>query len=231
MSRLLKAHRVRLEGGRKRLAAAVASEPRPDIAPSAAPLDRHAAEIEALTVRLAEFDAKCAALEDEREAAYRRGVDDGRRAADASAKRDDDARVAALSRGVQHAQASLQTRFASLESLALDIAQAALERMLGATEHYPALVAQTIRHHVAQMEASVVLTIDVSRADFPDDHALRPISAAAPESVVNAHPHLPAGACRFGLAPGRAELDLPRQCDRLMAVLNRLRDDAEPTAH
>ncbi|MBN3821312.1 hypothetical protein G3N57_34475 [Paraburkholderia sp. Se-20369] len=229
MNVILKAHRVRLEGGRKRLVVAVASDLRLDTAPSAVPPDGRAAEIEALTVRLAEFEAKCAALEDEREAAYRRGVDDGGRAAEASAKRDDDARVDALSRGVQDARASLQTRFASLESLALDIAQIALERILGATEHYPALVAQTIRHHVAQMETSVVLTVDVSRADFPDDNALQPITAAAPESIVNAHPHLPAGACRFGLAPGRAELDLSRQCDRLMAVLDRFRNDADPT--
>ncbi|RQR52935.1 hypothetical protein DIE19_27480 [Burkholderia sp. Bp9126] len=230
MNIVLKAHRVRLEGGRKRLAVAHTSECRSEAPPTAAPPDGRAAEIGALTARLAEFEAQCAALEDERDTAYRRGVDDGGRAADANAKRDDDARVDALSRGVQDARASLQMRFASLESLALDIAQAALEQMLGATEHYPALVAQTIRHHVAQMESSVVLTVDVSRADFPDDNALRPISAAAPETIVNAHPHLPAGACRFGLAPGRAELDLPRQRDRLLAVLDRFRDDADPIA-
>ncbi|WP_244136049.1 MULTISPECIES: hypothetical protein [unclassified Burkholderia] len=181
-----------------------------------------------MNARLAEFEARCAALDDEREKAYRRGVDEGRREADASAKRDDDARIDALSRGVHDARASLQTQFASLESLALDVAQVALERILGATEHYPALVAQTIRHHVAQMKTGVVLTVDVSRADFPDDESLRPISAAAPESIVNAHPHLPAGACRFGLAPGRAELDLPGQLDRLMTLLHRLRDDADP---
>jgi flagellar biosynthesis/type III secretory pathway protein FliH len=229
MNVILKAHRVRLEDGRKQLAAAVTGKPSPNIPLSAAPPDGRTAEIEALNARLAAFEARCATLEDEREAAYRRGVDDGVREANTSAKRDDDARIDALSRGVQDARASLQTRFASLESLALDIAQVALERILGATEHYPALVAQTIRHHVAQMETGVVLTVDVSRADFPDDEALRPISAAAPESIVNAHPHLPAGACRFGLAPGRAELDLPRQRDRLLTILDRLRNDADPT--
>ncbi|OXI87183.1 hypothetical protein CFB40_16030 [Burkholderia sp. AU31652] len=231
MNVILKAHRVRLEGGRKRLAATAASEPGPDALPVTVPPDGRTSEIDALAARLAELETKCAALEGERDSAYRRGVDDGSRAADASAKRDDDARVDALSRGVLDARASLEARFASLENLALDIAQIALERILGATEHYPALIAQTVRHHVAQMEASVVLTVDVSRTDFPDENALRPIGSAVPEAIVNAHSHLPAGACRFGLAPGRAELDLPRQYDRLMAALTRFRDDAAPTSH
>lgn len=228
MNVILKAHRVRLEGGRKRLAAAIASEPPLDAVPLTVPPDGRAAEIDALTARLAECEAKRAALEEERDGAYRRGVDDGSRAADASAKRDDAARVDALSRGVLDARASLEARFASLENLALDIAHIALERILGATEHYPALIAQTVRHHVAQMEASVVLTVDVSRTDFPDDNALRSIATAVPEAIVTAHSHLPAGACRFGLAPGRAELDLPQQYERLMAALNWFRDDADP---
>ncbi|KVX16437.1 hypothetical protein WL02_17155 [Burkholderia ubonensis] len=230
MSTLLKAHRVRLENGRKQLAAATANAPQPSADTPIAPPDPHAAEVAVLTARVAELEAACAALERERHEAYRKGVDDGGRAADARAKRDDDARVGALSRGVQDARAALQARFASLESLALDVARAALEQIFGATERYPALIAQTIRHHVAQMEAGTVLTVDVSRADFPDDDALQPVATAAPDSIVAAHPHLPAGACRLGLAPGRAELDLPRQCGRLLAALDRLRNDDDPHA-
>ncbi|PXX35447.1 MULTISPECIES: hypothetical protein [Burkholderia] len=230
MSTLLKAHRVRLENGHKRLAAEAAHAPRPaSDAPLASP-DPRAAEIAELTARVAELEAACAALESAQQAAYLKGIDEGGRAADARAKRDDDARIDVLSRGLQDAHSELQVRFASLESLALDVARAALEQMFGAIECYPTLIAQTIRHHVAHMRAGTVLTVDVSRADFPDDDALLPIATAAPDSVVTAHPHLPAGACRLGLTPGRAELDLPRQCGRLLAALDPLRSDDDPNA-
>lgn len=225
MNTVLKAHRVRLENGRKRLAAQThAPRPTPDIPIS--PSAPCAAEVAGLAARVAELEATCAALESERQDAYRKGVDDGGHAAEARAKRDDGARIDALSRALQDARSALQARFASLESLAVDVARAALEQMFGMTERFPALIAQTIEHHIAHMQAGTVLTVDVSRADFPDDDALQPIAAAAPDSVVIAHPHLPAGACRFGLAPGRAELDLPRQCGRLLAALDRALDPA-----
>ncbi|MGT0244789.1 hypothetical protein [Burkholderia sp. GbtcB21] len=230
MSKLLKAHRVRLENGHKRLASETAYARRQASDESIASPNPHTTEIAELTARIAELEAACAALESAQQAAYRKGIDEGGRAADARAKRDDEARIDVLSRGLKDAHSALQVRFASLESLALDVARAALEQMFGATECYPALIAQTIRHHVAHMQAGTVLTVDVSRADFPDDNALLPIAAAAPDSVVTAHPHLPAGACRLGLAPGRAELDLPRQCGRLLAALDPLRSDDDPNA-
>lgn len=230
MSTLLKAHRVQFENGRKSLAAADSGASHSSTLTPAAPPDPHAAEFAVLTARVAELEAARATFERERQEAYRKGVEDGGRAADVRAKRDDDARIDALSRGLQDARAALQAWFASLEDLALDVARATLEQMFGATERYPALIAETIRHHVAQIDAGTVLTVDVSRADFPDDDALQSISAAAPDSIVTAHPHLPAGACRLGLAPGRAELDLLRQYGRLLAALDRLRlrDDDEP---
>jgi flagellar biosynthesis/type III secretory pathway protein FliH len=156
--------------------------------------------------------------------AFERGYKEGAEQAARELKQQWDNQVDAVARATRTAQDAFEARLATLETLALDLAEAALGRVLGDAARHAELLAQTIAHHLRGMERNVVRLL-VSGHDFPSQEALD-LLANLPERVRNSievRTDLPAGTCQVDLALGHVDLGLPSQRGRLSRTLGALR--------
>ncbi|MGF6696585.1 flagellar assembly protein FliH [Paraburkholderia sp. MM5496-R1] len=240
MSLLLKAAQVTLGSGRKTLGratlVAVAAEPSEHVPVQVQHAFQTDAQIDELRRELAELAQTHAEqirdFEERERAAYQRGIEEGIEEGIekgvARVKLDHVQRIEALVAGIDAALAALRDRLQAVESLALDVAQAALRKTLGDTTACAALVVQTARHHLAQIAAGSAIGVRVSAQDFPDADALRDAFATLTRDTaltVDADPQLAAGACLIDLTLGRLDVSLPRQLSHFNRTLDELRAD------
>ncbi|MGF6637617.1 FliH/SctL family protein [Paraburkholderia sp. MM6662-R1] len=236
MSLLLKAAQVTLGSGRKTLGratlVAVAAEPSEHVPVQVQHAFQTDAQIDELRRELAELAQTHAEqirdFEERERAAYQRGIEEGIEKGVARVKLDHVQRIEALVAGIDAALAALRDRLQAVESLALDVAQAALRKTLGDTTACAALVVQTARHHLAQIAAGSAIGVRVSAQDFPDADALRDAFATLTRDTaltVDADPQLAAGACLIDLTLGRLDVSLPRQLSHFNRTLDELRAD------
>ncbi|MGF6873143.1 FliH/SctL family protein [Paraburkholderia sp. MM5477-R1] len=236
MSLLLKAAQVTLGSGRKTLGratlVAVAAEPSEHVPVQVQHAFQTDAQIDELRRELAELAQTHAEqirdFEERERAAYQRGIEEGIEKGVARVKLDHVQRIEALVAGIDAALAALRDRLQEVESLALDVAQAALRKTLGDTTACAALVVQTARHHLAQIAAGSAIGVRVSAQDFADADALRDAFATLTRDTaltVDADPQLAAGACLIDLTLGRLDVSLPRQLSHFNRTLDELRAD------
>jgi flagellar biosynthesis/type III secretory pathway protein FliH len=157
-------------------------------------------------------------------AAYEKGLREGTEKTTLELTQQWDRQADAIARAARAAQDSFDTRLAALETLALDLAEAALGRVLGDTARHAGLLAQTIAHHLRGLERNVV-RVAVSGRDFPDEGALEEL-ASLPDALrrsIEVRENLPAGACHVDLALGHADLSLPSQHERLSRMFAALK--------
>jgi flagellar assembly protein FliH len=239
MSLLLKAGEITVGSGRRPLvqgavtpihaaqtgqpeqrAALTASDARPD------------GQIESLKHRVAEleraYEEQTRHVETLKQEAYQRGIDAGIESGVARAENDHTAMLDRLEAGVKAALAALHERLQVIEVLALDVAQSALEKVIGDPASYTALIGQTVRHHLAQTAAGSAVGIRVSADDFADPVLLKDTFATLTRHTllaVKADPQLRSGACVIELTLGRLDLSLPQQMTRIVTALDGLRAD------
>ena len=157
-------------------------------------------------------------------AAYEKGLREGAEKTTLELTQRWDRQADAIASAARAAQDSFDTRLAALETLALDLAEAALGRVLGDTARHAGLLAQTIAHHLCGLERNVV-RIAVSSRDFPDEGALDEL-ASLPDALrrpIEVREHLPVGTCHVDLALGHADLSLPSQHERLTRMFAALK--------
>lgn len=157
-------------------------------------------------------------------AAYEKGLREGAEQAARELRQSWDRQADAVARAARAAQDGFDKRLAALETLALDLAEAALGRVLGDTARHAELLAQTIAHHLRGLERNVV-RVAVSGRDFPDEGALEGL-ASLPDLLrrsIEVRADLPAGACQVDLALGHADLGLPSQHERLTRLFATLK--------
>jgi flagellar assembly protein FliH len=169
-------------------------------------------------------------IETREEAAYQRGVErgmsDGEDAGLARAVRDHAEQLETLHAGVQEALDAFRAKLQAVETLALDLTQLALEKILGDPVLCPTLVVQTARHHLAQVATGSAIGIQVSAADFPEPDDLHEAFAALMQHTtltVGANRQLRPGACLIELTLGRLDVSLPQQLAHVSATLEALR--------
>ncbi|RZF29081.1 hypothetical protein EVC45_14825 [Paraburkholderia sp. UYCP14C] len=230
MSLLLKAAQVSFDSARKTLGRA----PLVPVAAAAEPPEPVAAQVQIDELRreLAEHAQTHAEqirdFEERERAAWQQGVEQGIEKGVTQVKLDHAQRREALAAGIDAALATLRERLQAIESLALDVAQAALHKTLGDSAAYAELVVQTARHHLAQVAAGSAIGVRVSAHDFPDAEALRDAFATLTRQsalTVDAAPQLAAGACLIDLKLGRLDVSLPRQLSHMNRTLDELRAD------
>ncbi|WP_353556373.1 hypothetical protein [Paraburkholderia terrae] len=159
--------------------------------------------------------------------AYEKGLAEGRVAGEKHVAQDHAAQREALSSGIQSALNAFHAQLDSLESLAIDVTCAALERLLGDASQHAALVVQTARHHLNHVATGSAIGVEVSRADFPSDAQLESSFAAFAGQLragVVAHPQLPAGACFIRLTLGTLDASLDTQAARIRSALSEIHD-------
>lgn len=231
MSLLMKAGHVIIGAGRKALGEAAAVSPSAEQAAAGAhPASDTEARIELLKRQLSELEQAYAeqtlSLEAREEAAHQRGIDEGVKTGMARAVRDHAGQLDALQAGVSDALKDFRQQLQTVETLALDVTQAALEKIFGDAALCTELVVQTARHHISHVAADSAIGVQVSAADFPESAQLQEAFATLTRHTtltVAANPQLPSGACLIDLKLGRLDVGLPQQMTHLAATLNALR--------
>lgn len=192
-------------------------------APAASPIDLRLAQREQEVEDLhAQLEHAALAAETRDAEAYQRGQREGARRADTLAQE----RLQLLTSALENAQARWSDRLATLEILALDVAQTALAALFGDQSRYARMVADSVCHHLRQIDHALVTDVRVSPDDFGDEAALALLAARLPAVAPVTDPTLPAGECVIDLRLGRIEAGIAGQWQRLAQVLDTMADHA-----
>ncbi|MGH8080800.1 MAG: hypothetical protein ACREP7_09500 [Lysobacter sp.] len=225
MSGLIKAGTVLVSGERRSTLLAIAASETP------VAVDTQALRIAELEKALSEANARLTALgksADTREQqALERGRKEGEQTGQEQAQQRHDDQLQALVEGIAAAREQFdQHLIAAAQTVSIDLAQAALGRVIGDSAHYAELIARTVAHHLRSLAHDSVLAIEVASVDFPDEAALRAAFAehdAMPSYRVSAEAGRAAGSCIVKLKLGRLDLSLGSQRQRLDAAFEPLR--------
>ena len=157
------------------------------------------------------------------EAAYERGTRDGREAA--GAEQTEKAEQLAIAIG--KAEQLLANRLEECELLSLQVARAALARILGDESRQSALIEETLRHHMGLVKRELVVGIRVSPLDF-DPGDLDRIRESYRSVSIDCDDDLESGECRIDLRLGQLDLGLAGQGRRLAELIERLEEEERP---
>lgn len=177
------------------------------------------ARLEATKDALARFEEQAKTRE---ETAYKRGHEAGTACGKASALEDAGARDALLREGIDKAIAAFRQELQALESLAIDVAICALEKVFGDPAQQAQMIERTISHHIAGLIDREVIAVDVSGEDFPtvDELALLGEKIAAHGAIeIRRVAGLAAGQCVFRLGAESVDASLSTQLLRMRAAL------------
>ena len=181
--------------------------------------DDHSRQIQALINQIDEMEAAMRAAQGRHEAecaeARERGLEEGF----ATATTREQERVDALKGAIGEALATLERKIDSERDLAIDIARAALDRIVADPSLYHGLVTETARRNAAGLQRSSIIGLRVSVADFPDADALAALPPLGNHVKVEADPSLEPGACIFDLSLGSLDASIPRQLAAIEGAL------------
>lgn len=145
------------------------------------------------------------------ESAFERGLREGREeAADHSEQR-----LTLLAEALEALRQDHSARMAQMELLALQLAQAALGRIIGDPALRPTLIADTMAFHLDRIRRDLVLSIRVSAVDFPANERWDALTQDYPDISLERDGTLASGACMAKLKLGVLDLGLDGQWQRL----------------
>ena len=154
-------------------------------------------------------------LESGRQSARAEGV--------AAGRRESEVLLAALTKAANDARTSASKALVETSTTALAMARAALSKVLGDREQWPAMIAEILTQRSAQIDAALVLHVRVSAVDFPDTDALHRIAEANAAAIdLIADPNLASGSCLFELRLGEMEVGPAMQGRKLLELFDDL---------
>lgn len=158
------------------------------------------------------------------EAAYERGTRDGREAAGTEQAE----RTELLAAAIGTAERLLANRLEECELLSLQVAHAALARILGDESRQSQLVEETIRRHMELLKREMVVAIRLSPQDFGQPGDLDELRRAYPSISIDCDPDLESGDCLVDLRLGHLDLGLAGQRRSLAELIERLGEEERP---
>jgi flagellar biosynthesis/type III secretory pathway protein FliH len=178
------------------------------------------AEIELLG-KLALRDAEIADHKNALAVAYAEGEASGRAAAEKAFKTDWEASVQVLKEGVTSAREALARALEGFETLALLVAIEAVDKLTGNPEHYRKMLTDSIAERARELKTAGIISITVSRSDFPNVHEIAALEAllGATGEKLHVSDDLYPGECRFALTLGKADVNLNRHWDKMKTLL------------
>ena len=171
---------------------------------------------------------------DEQERAFATAIDDartkGRKEAEIALAQENTRALALLQSAVEKAARGLDDKLAVLDVLALQVAQAALEKVFANVQAYQDLVTRAISRQIEQLRTDAIVRVFVSAADFPNDAAIRKTaqSIASERIEIRSDPQLPRGDCQIDLRLGHMEISLAQHWDALQSLVRRLGENQHP---
>jgi type III secretion protein L len=190
--------------------------------PAQFPLDHPPAErgeFEATIVGLRQQLDRAREEADQREeSAFERGLREGREEAGDHAEK----RTALLAEALTALQQDQSARIAEMELLALQLAKAALGRIIGDPAQRSALIADVIAHHLSRIRRDLVLAIRFSAEDFAAPEQWAALAEAHPAIALERDSTLASGECAASLKLGTLDLGLAGQWQRLCELFESL---------
>lgn len=154
-------------------------------------------------------------LEETEQAAYQRGLEEGKSLA---TSREQD-RFDLLKAHAQKAQSQLDEHLAGLQVLSLQIAQIALSKIFGNAELFSELVAASIRHRCNHLSSELITGVRVSAEDFQSEEMLTALAQAAGRMDIVVDVKLASGECLIDLKLGQYDIGIGSQWQKLQALL------------
>jgi flagellar biosynthesis/type III secretory pathway protein FliH len=209
---------------------ALKAQPAPDAAKAAD--DPRDAEVRRLHQQIAELKESAAAHEAALKDVYDEGFAAGQDAAEAEFDDNREKALEALGAGIDSGAAALKASLARFESYALQAASEALGILVGDGAAFQQIVSQAITRQVANLGKKAVLSITVSRSDFPDSREVVQLSPslADVEAKIAVSDDLPAGRCDFKLMIGTAEIDVRKSWSEIAKILSEPESDESDAA-
>jgi len=152
------------------------------------------------------------------EAALERGREEGRRAADELGAE----RLAALREELATASRECLSQFAEKSDLAVAIARAAIQKVLGEASTRAEIAGEIARNAIAQVGAGTTIAVRVSSADFGSDEELAALERELGAMRIVRDDELRAGDCRLDLTLGTVDASLGVQLAALDRELGRV---------
>lgn len=181
--------------------------------------DDYGRQMHMLTNRIDEMEDAMQAAQDRHEAECAEAREHGLKEGFAAATTREQERIDILKGAVSEALATLERKIDSERDLAIDIARAALDRIVADPSLYRGLVTETARRNAAGLQRSSIVGLRVSVADFPDADALAALPPLGNHVKVEADPSLEPGACIFDLSLGSLDASIPRQLAAIEVAL------------
>lgn len=195
------------------------------------PPSRRDEELHALRQRIASLesdirqrDAAIEGLKADVKRAFEEGNAQGYRNGLSDAEDRQSERLSLLERGVTKACAELAENMASLERLSALLAHECLDIILGEAADRAEIVRRIIASQIARLDRAMLLAVEVSRQDFPDDDALGSVAAhtGLPLAILSADSEAPSGACSMQLRLGRIDVGIDQQWGVLRDLLDEI---------
>jgi flagellar biosynthesis/type III secretory pathway protein FliH len=195
-------------------------QPSSDIASS--PDDPRDTEIVRLQTMISEFEAQTSLQKAAQKKAYEEGFAAGKDAAEAEFDDNREQALQTLAAGITLATEYFKSALARFDTYAVQVAHEALSAMMGDAISFQHIVGKAIDHHVTILGKKAILSIIVSRSDFPDSREVVQAEpglsdVAAKISVSN---DLPAGRCDIKLMLGMAEIDIQKSWSEITKILS-----------
>jgi flagellar assembly protein FliH len=197
-----------------------------DRSDASGPADPHEATLARLRDRVEALEAAleeaASAGEVAVEAALEKGREEGRHAADELGAE----RLEALREQVAKASQACLAQLDGKGDMAIEIARAAIHKILGEGSPRAALVEEIVRNAVAQIAGGTIVAARVSGKDFTSDQELAALARELGAVRIVRDNKLPAGGCELDLTLGTIDASLGVQ----LAALDRELDESGSAA-
>lgn len=156
------------------------------------------------------------AFEDGKAQGYQTGIQ--------AAERNEAERLALLEDGIQRAVADFSSNLSSLERLSALLARDALELILGNVDYRRELLEGIITQHVSKVEKSLIVGINLSQEDFPDEESLSNLArnVSIPAIMLRSLADIPSGGCVMALRLGNQDVGITQQWGAVREMLTHL---------
>ena len=126
-------------------------------------------------------------------------------------KRDDDIALATLKEALGALQTDLSKQQSTLNKLSLAVARQALSNVFGPTSSYDEQIRETISKLLSNCRDNLVVSVSLSKADFPDRDALMTSQGNVDTGKfdLQIRADLPAGHAKIKLRLGDIDISLP----------------------
>ncbi len=151
------------------------------------------------------------------EAALEQGREEGRRAADELGAE----RLEALRDALMEASQDCLAQLRGKDELAIEIARAAIHRILGEASPRALLAEEIVRNALAQVVGGTVVSARVSAQDFPSDEDVAALARELGAVQIVRDDALPSGGCELELTLGTIDASLDVQLTSLDCELGR----------